>query len=108
MTMAKCLICERQPRQEGQLYCGNCASKLASERRRSQRPEPLKYATYRGHVVGFYPNGDGKLQPRLVMRDPSKLPQSKTINLDVYCPGFTREQVKKIKRAILALANAGR
>jgi hypothetical protein len=55
-------------------------------------------------TVAFHKDGGDKLEPQLVRRDPDKLPKRRLINLDKYCPGFTREQVKKLKRLCLSFA----
>jgi len=50
-------------------------------------------------------NGDGEqLNPQYCGRDPDKLPKSRLINLDGYCRGYTRQQVKKLKRLCLSFA----
>ncbi len=103
--MTKCVVCERRPARDG-AYCRNCADKIAAERRQNKREEPVKFLTYRGHVVGLYRNGDGKLIARLLRRNPDKLPKSKTLNLNTYIEGFTREQIKRFKACVLQLAYA--
>lgn len=103
--MTKCVICEWCPsREDG--FCHNCADKLDSQKRRNGNGEPNHFLTYKGHVVGLYPNGGGKLTPQLLKRNPDKLPKSKTINLNVYCEGFDRGQIKRFKACVLSLANA--
>ena len=103
--MTKCIICERHPAREGG-YCVNCASKVKSERKRNQTVKPAHFLTYRGHVVGLFPDGKGKLKARLLRCNADKLPKYKTIDLNHYCEGFTRERIKEFKRCILQLANA--
>ena len=103
--MAKCMLCGRRPaRVEGR--CAHCQAIIEAEARRKRKPQPWRYVAYRGNVVGFYPNGGDRLIPRLVNRDPAKLPKSRLINLDAYCQGFTRQQVKKMKAAVLAISRA--
>ena len=103
MQTRKCLICERRPaREKG--YCGNCNAQLEAARRRKQKPRPFRYVTYQGTVVAFHKNGGGTLKPELSGRSPDKLPARTTINLDKYCPGFTRQQVKKLKACVRELA----
>jgi len=101
----KCVICGRRPSRQG-AYCQICADKLDSQKRRNGNGEPKHYLTYKGHVVGLYPNGDGQLVPRLLGRNPDKLPKSKTINLNTYCEGFDRGQIKRFKACVLSLASA--
>ena len=99
-----CVVCDKH-HATGNGICHNCNAKLEAGKRRSKADKPVKYATYRGQVIGFFRNGGGKLIPRLVNRNPERLPKSKLINLNTYVEGFTRDQVKRIKSAILQLAN---
>jgi hypothetical protein len=99
-----CVVCDSRPAVPGTGYCHNCAQKLEAEKRKAKAQQPVKFATYRGHVVGFYPNGEGTLTPRLLRRKAESLPKNKTLDLNTYIEGFTREQVKKIKSTILQLA----
>lgn len=101
----KCIICEKRPAGQGGV-CANCSSKVEAEKRRRKPEEPFRFITYRGYVVGFYPNGNGTLQPRLLKRNPDRLPKSKTLDLNRYIEGFTRERVKELKACVLKLANA--
>ena len=98
-----CVVCESRPANKG-VYCHNCAQKLEAEKRKAKAQQPVKFATYRGNVIGFYPNGGGTLVPRLLQRKAEGLPKNKTLDLNTYIEGFTREQVKKIKSTILQLA----
>ena len=103
--MTKCVICDRRPVPEG-AYCQNCASKLEAEKRRKGKVQPKHFLTYRGHVVGLFPNGNGKLDARLLTRNPKNLPKSKTLDLNHYIEGFNREQIKRFKACILKLSHA--
>lgn len=98
-----CIICDHRPAMRGGCRCHNCDQKVNSFRKASRHEQPVKFLTYQGAVVGFYPNGGKKLVPRLLKRNPDNLPKSKTINLNTYVEGFTREQVKKLKAVIKAL-----
>lgn len=102
----RCVICEKRPSLEGSGYCHNCNAQIEAEKRRKRRPAPVKYLVYRGHVVGLFPNGNGTLKAELLKREPERLPKSKVINLDRYCEGFDRDQIKKFKRCVLRLAGA--
>ncbi|HUV51899.1 MAG TPA: hypothetical protein VMW64_02340 [Dehalococcoidia bacterium] len=103
--MTKCVICDQRPSREDGL-CQNCADKLDSAKRHNGNGEPRYFLTYHGHVIGLYPNGGGMLTPRLLQRNPDKLPKSKTINLNVFCEGFDRDQIKRFKACVLSTANA--
>jgi hypothetical protein len=100
-----CSICNRRPRVSGSRYCSNCQAKIDREKRLRRAEKPVKFATYRGYVVGFYRH-DGVLTPRLLRRKPEGLPRGKTLDLNHYIEGFTREQVKNLKSAILQLAGS--
>lgn len=104
--MTKCVICERRPARTAVAYCAICASKLEAETRRKQADEPVKFLTYRGIVVGLYSNGNGKLTPKLLRRSPDNLPKARTLDLNRYCDGFTRDKIKAFKACVLQLANA--
>lgn len=99
----KCLICETRPRRvEG--FCSICNSKIEAERarRNKHKEQPFKYLTWRGMTVELHPNGDDStFKVSRSKRDPTKLPKSKLIDLNKRVDGFTREQIKTLKRAIL-------
>ena len=106
--MTKCVICGRRPAQTSEGYCLNCTSKLIAQKHKREAQTPVKFLTYRGSVVGLYPDGDGgrTLVGRLLQRNPENLPRSKTLDLNTYLEGFTREQIKKMKAGILQLTKA--
>jgi len=99
-----CIICEHRPA-NGDGFCHNCNSKLESQRKRKNGNQPKHFLTYRGHVVGLFPNGEGMLKARLLNRNPDTLPKGKTLDLNRYCEGFSRAQVKDFKACVLRLAN---
>ena len=101
--MTKCVICEHRPA-IGNGRCAQCASQIA-KMSRPTTTQPRHFLTYRGHVVGLFPNGGGTLKPQLLARSPKHLPQGKTIDLNRYCEGYTREVIKKFKACILQLVN---
>ena len=103
--MTKCVICERRPvHDKGR--CLQCSSTIKVAERRKQAQQPVKFLTYHGHVVGLYPNGGRTLKGRLLRRGPEHLPKLKTLDLNTYLHGFTREQIKAFKAAVLKLAHA--
>ena len=103
--MVKCIICERRPA-NGSGFCVQCGNKISAERKARAKNEPRYFLTYRGHVVGLFANGNGTLIPRLLKRSPDRLPKRKTINLNVYCEGYTRQKIKEFKACTLKLALA--
>lgn len=103
--LPKCLICEQRPARKGGI-CAQCYGHIEHERKSRVKVEPRYFVTYRGNVVGFWPNGDGKLKGELLRREAANLPKGKTINLDTYCEGFERSQIKALKACVLKLAHA--
>lgn len=101
--MTKCVICEQRPA-NGDGRCVQCAGKIAKMSKRTVQPR--HFLTYRGHVVGLYPNGDKTLKPRLLGRSAEHLPKGKTIDLNRYCSGYSREVIKRFKACVLQLAHA--
>lgn len=101
----KCTICNQRPARGG-AYCANCASRMESQKRRGNGNKPVKFLTYHSHVVGLYPNGGKTLVAKLLKRSPEGLPKGKTLNLNTYLEGFTRDQIKAFKACILKLATA--
>ena len=101
--MTKCVICEQRPA-KGDGRCVQCAGKIAKMSKRQEQPR--HFLTYRGHVVGLYPNGGKQLKPRLLGRSAEHLPKGKTIDLNHYCTGYSREIIKRFKACVLQLAQA--
>lgn len=104
-----CPICEHRPKAKGSRYCSNCLAKMGKTVKTRSAQKPVKFATYRGHVIGFFPNGkqNGRvvLRAELLRRKPEGLPKGKTLDLNHYIEGFDRGQVQKIKKTILQLAS---
>lgn len=100
-----CVICERRPA-NGNGQCHNCAAKIESERRKRQGPQPVKYLVYRGMVAGLVPNGKGTLKAVSMRLNPERLPKSRVIDLNHYCEGFSRDQIKRFKAAVLKVNGA--
>ena len=103
--MVTCVICEQRPA-NGNGFCHNCDSKLDSQRKRKNGNHPQHFLTYRGHVVGLFPDGKGTLKAQLLKRNPDNLPKSKTLDLNRSCEGFTRAQIKDFKACVLRRASA--
>jgi len=99
----KCIICGKgiNPHRESP-YCHEHEKEIKSLVRKKV-PGAFMYACFRGQTIGFYPIDNGKLTTRLETGT-KFIPKCKMINLDNYCPGYTRAQVKKMKKAILRLA----
>jgi len=106
VKVRKCHICGVRPASTEQGFCHNCQAQLEADRRRKrQASKPDKYVTYRGVTIAlFKKDGKDEYKPVFSTHDPDKLPKSKLINLDIYCPGFTREQIKKLKKLCLSFA----
>ena len=101
--MTKCVICEQRPA-NGNGQCVQCSNHIAKLGKRA--PQPRHFLTYRGDVVGLYPNGGGTLKPRLLQRSAEHLPKGKTLDLNHYCEGYSRETIKRFKACVLQLAHA--
>jgi len=106
----KCIICGVRPAPDGGGYCKNCDSHVkALTRRKTEEAE--HYVVYKGIVVGFFANGrktrDGQrlFTPKLLNRNPDRLPRRKTYNLDGYVKVLDRQQVKKMKACVKTLAH---
>lgn len=106
----RCVICGVRPQRIGG-QCTKCHRQSQAAKRNGKPPQPRMFLTYREYVVGLYPNGKDSegnqtYRGRLLHRDPEKLPKSRTLDLNTYLPGFTREQVKRLKAKVLAVAEA--
>ncbi len=103
----KCLVCGQRPAVQGGFECGICRDKIAALKRgRKDRDGAFKYVVYRGYIMGLFPTSEeGSYKPRLILQGASRIPKAKVIDLDGYVNGFTREQVKALKAALLHLAN---
>lgn len=102
---SKCPICDVRPVTNGGRFCNNCQSGIDAETARRTPRKAVKFLHYRGTVIGLFPKvkETGVLTAELVKRDVSKLPKSRTFDLDGYVPGFDREQIKGFKRTCLVL-----
>ncbi len=100
----KCIICESRPAVTDSGYCHNCAQKITADERNRKAPKPDKYLTYRGGVVGLFEDKDDKYRCEALTISAKRLPKTKTVNLNRYCEGYTRQQIKAFKRAVLSLA----
>ena len=104
--MAKCIMCEHRPANGDGGLCVQCGGKVSSLRKTTTTNVPRHFLSYRGNVVGLYPIGGGILRARLLNRSAGKLPKRKTVRLDGWCEGFSRETIKRFKACVLKLANA--
>jgi len=108
----KCPICEQRPKNGGR-YCTVCEAKISKDKRlrklRNARAVPDMYLSYRGWIVALSRNTenhhyDGKLMPNLTPETlPAKVPH---VNLDVWHPEYSRDQVKRLKAELLRLVGA--
>ncbi|MDD2730825.1 MAG: hypothetical protein PHW33_01730 [Candidatus Portnoybacteria bacterium] len=104
----KCIICEVRPVQKGHAagYCKQCADQIAARSARAPKTEVEKYLYYRGKVAAVIythsENGVRKFKVVQVFKSVDTLPKGKVINLDTYCEGYTRDQIKKFKRVLAA------
>lgn len=102
MARKTCSICFSAPAKiHG--HCHACHIRLKTLRTDAKTAQSVQYLTYRGYVVGLYPAGKGVLKPRAETRSADKLPKAKTLDLNVWCEGFTREKIKEFKACVLSL-----
>jgi len=111
--MSRCINCDRpyQRRPNGANgYCQRCHRRLnqslSAERRRKAR-QCWRYRLHRvihhkGHLVGVYEpsRGSTTYQSKALTVALNRVPKSVLIDLDKYCPGYDRRQVKKMKRVV--------
>ncbi len=99
--MTKCVICNTRPNLNGNGFCHNCEARIDKDRNSRKPQKAFRYVIFRDFVVGLYSSGDGTYKPRQVGSNPERLPKGITINLNTYCEGFTRSQIKKLKTGVL-------
>ncbi len=105
MQCRKCIICGERPARTEKGYCAACNKRMDTAKVRARKQEPSHYLTYHGAVVGLYPTGRHTLRPELIHgANAEKLPKAKTVNLNEWCAGYTREMVKAFKACVLSLA----
>lgn len=115
--MGQCTICGTRPRPKDNrrltcIPCGQLLARNEAEERARRRSAPTYYPQYRhilhwrGELVGLRPKCNGMLQPVYIGWDLNlrRVPQSKLINLDTWIPGYTPEQIKRMKGIIRRLA----
>ena len=98
----KCVICNIRPARTDKGYCANCEARIKARKSTAGKHGSaiVKYLVYRGNVVGLVPSGNGTFRATAVSINPKRLPKDRTINLDRYCPGFERSQIRKFKAAV--------
>jgi hypothetical protein len=107
-TRRKCIICDTRPAASGG-YCRNCHQQIEAERHRSRearQPEPQRYITYQGKVIGMVDLGGGLGKYQSSRKPAEKLPRARTIDLNLFCPGFAHEEIKRLKRLVLSLTQS--
>lgn len=118
----KCVICGVRPwansRQDG--FCQQCGSCLDAGKRREKKAKtaakPDYYLVYNGYVVAIRL----KRQTAELLRRPAyrtrvfkgqvvehklALPQKHTLDLNQWLDGYTRQQIKALKRVVLKIAS---
>lgn len=110
-----CPICAHRPKVKDSMRCRVCERRLirarAEEKARREwwraalkglPPDAKPFAVWRGYGVAFLSaQGGGRIARPLTVTESRAVPKGRTLLLDTYCDGYTREQVKRIKRAIL-------
>lgn len=108
----KCIICGERPAIPSlRSMCHNCFNHIEREKRESQKaeahrnPPPYCFITYHGNTIKGIREGD-TVRFSFFSGNIEKLPKSKIINLDIFLPNYSRDQVKKFKAAIAKLSPA--
>jgi hypothetical protein len=104
----QCPICNRKHKNKG-VYCRGCQTEINREKRelrKRQNPNgnAVKFLHYQGHVVGFF-RKNGHLVARYIGMSLGGIPKGKLINLDEYCLGFDRKQIRHFKATVLRLSH---
>ncbi len=100
-----CSICEKRPAKVNG-WCQVCNDRIEAERRDRNKDPFYRYLVYQNEVVGLRKGYDGRTVYEWLKREPYdkdgklRLPKSKTIDLNHYCEGYTREQIKALKRRV--------
>lgn len=102
--MTNCIICGKH-RAPVHGFCHNCNAKIEAEKRQRAKARPEHYLTYRGFTVGLFRKDSGTLRAELLRVSPERLPKTRTLDLNTYLPGYTRETIKSFKACVLELAN---
>jgi hypothetical protein len=98
----KCFICGERPAAVG-ILCHVCHDRVESERRKaktSRVKRPDQFITYQGQSVEMYSQGNGTGIYCYCGLNPEKIPKTRLINLNVYCPTLDRVEVKRLKRIV--------
>lgn len=104
----KCPICMKRPIKDGE-WCAVCAGRIRADRQSRTPPKqsPIMYMHYRGHVIEWNPScGGTKVRATLCNLPVEKLPAKKTLDLNKWCEGYTRDTIKSFKAVILRLNHA--
>ena len=103
-----CIICGRRPALPEEKYrCKQCQRLIAKfQGADNPRPKASRFITYRGYVIGAYPIADGQFRLRPEYVEAGTLPKKRTIDLNVWCDGFTRQTIKALKADVLSLHHA--
>lgn len=104
-----CLICQKHTVRvlyKGRSECPTCAKRWDTEDKRrreaKQQAKPWKWLSWKGMTVAVYLVGEG-LEQRCKASTSwhGDIATSRLINLDLWCDGYTREQVKAMKSMVL-------
>ena len=97
------------------LRCRQCHNGIEQEKaqRKGNGQKVIRFMTYRGIVIaqieGPRPVNWGKTKRcrrwERVYKDPAKLPKRRTMDLNAYCQGYQREQIKRLKAMVLRLGS---
>lgn len=119
--MALCTQCGRRPRPKdnSRMACVPCADQIeqaqALERKRRQAsPSNLsnywKLLYWKGHVIGLTYHDEDPLHPTVQghylrwQETPDGLPKCRTVNLNQWCEGYDKGQIRAMKEMVRKLS----
>jgi len=107
----KCFLCHRPAAQEmpQPSYCKVHLAKYKAEMERKKREALARqwwkdanyFVTWRGMAIAVFVLDEGERERFRRLPDSIKPPKRKTIDLDIFHPELTRDEVKRFKRFIL-------
>lgn len=100
----KCHICGLRPAKSENGFCHDCQNSINAERQQKRQAAGFdKYIHYQGVTVALKAK-NGTYVPSFYSGNIKRIPRCRLINLDGYCAGYTREQIKKFKRLCKSFA----
>lgn len=109
-TSPNCVVCLKRPKRRGTLFCWACteAAKDAGPAKDDGPYKGVKFIiVWKGNAIKMVQDGPNSFRPAWMGKvriAKSKVPPScQLIELDKWLPGYTRQQIKKMKSAFMEL-----